>query len=333
MSETILPGTLWRESEFQGSLTGACGPNALAMCASWSRQQYVPTLDVYRAMRAERPPLCDANGVSNIGGLRSAATLIGLPLADTRWYAEPWPDWRDFFTRHLSAGRIILLEVANGQALVDSLSGKGENARNLRYHFIACAGRLGNGDWLCLDGDNFAAGNVHQVYPDSVLAAAQPCAALAIGSVVSMSYTKQTNGWYRDDGTGNSIGGGIHDFAAAHNLPPCIAGERTAPNGRDSYAVFGDPTRQRAEDTVVLWDAHNHGATSGWAGHLLMELESIRASQAKALTDAAAQVASLTKQLADAKAAQAAPATTPEATPAPSKADELVAAIKAAIAA
>lgn len=321
----ILPGTLWRESEFQGGLTGACGPNALSFCASWSRQRYTSTLDVYRAMRAERPPLCDANGVSTIGGLRTAATLIGLPLVDTRWYAEPWGDWRAWFSKHLSAGRIILLEVANGQALVDSISGKGENARNLKYHFIACAGRLSDGSWLCLDGDNFASGNVHQVYRDSVLGAARPCAALAIGALAKMSNPYEPvsgSDWMRDKRTGHTCGGGVYArYVVPHGYPLCTMTEHAAPGkwGKAGDTITGfssDPTGKQAQDDLIYWSAA-HGNVAAWDVHVAQEYEAI--------------IASLTKALDDAKAAThpSTPATPAE----PSKADELVAAIKAALAA
>jgi hypothetical protein len=102
----------------------------------------------------------------------------------------PETEWRTFCTRHVGKEAIVL-EVARGQLLVDSISGRGENARNLRYHFIVLLGWHPGGHcarvnhqlppgWWCSDGDNFARGNVLQFYPDCVLLAAVPCAALAI---------------------------------------------------------------------------------------------------------------------------------------------------------
>jgi hypothetical protein len=316
---TLLSGTLYRETEFVGGLTGACGPNALASCASWATQQRVTTLDVYRTMR-EPSALCDANGVSTIGGLHDATLRLGLPLLDTRWYAEPWSDWSSWLSFHVSRGRAILVELANGQALVDSVSGQGENARNLKYHFLAVLGRHDGGSsmigtvlpagWWCADGANVASGNVLQCYPDDVMAAAQPCAALAIGAqTVSNPYTvtKGPDGstWYQDSRTGKSVGGGIYaKYVAPHGFPICTAGEHDAPGDYgargDKIALFGDPHNQQAVDHVAYWERSTGNVTDGWDAHLVSTLEAV--------------VTSLTKQLADAKAAAGSSATTNQTT-------------------
>jgi hypothetical protein len=192
---TLLPGQLWRESEFvydhaaKRWLTGTCGPNALAMAESWASQSYSSTLEIYHRLRLT--DRCAVNGSATLSALALDTADAGYRV-DLLPYQEPMPEmeWRGFCMRH-SGREAIILEVARGQLLVDSISGQGENARNLCYHFIVMYGWHPGGHcgrmnrelppgWWCSDGDNFAKGNVLQFYPDSVLLAASPCAALAV---------------------------------------------------------------------------------------------------------------------------------------------------------
>jgi hypothetical protein len=195
LESTILPGRIWRESEFvfdpvaKRWLTGTCGPNAIAMAQSWADQRYHSTLEVYRRLRAA--DRCAANGAATLAHLAEDVAAAGYPL-EVLPYHEPVPEgeWRPFLARHV--GRLaVVLEVACGQALVDSISGTGENARNLRYHFVVVIGWHAGGHsarmnydlppgWWCSDGDSFAGGDVLQFYPDSLVLAARPCAALAL---------------------------------------------------------------------------------------------------------------------------------------------------------
>ncbi len=204
MSESILPGTIHRATEFVGSLTGACGPNALAMGQAWAEQWAdVGTIGVYADMRARG--LCEVSGASTLADLGAEAMALGLPLAGVRNYGEPWDDWRTFYAAHVGT-HYILMETANGQALTDSISGQGENAVNLHYHFIGVVGHHEGGyssragrdlpvGWWAVDGDNYVAGDVLQFYPDDVMAAAQPCGALALGAKVSMQMSGVPSGW------------------------------------------------------------------------------------------------------------------------------------------
>lgn len=99
MAESILPGALHRETEFVRGLTGACGPNALAMGSCWSQQGGAPdTAGVYSFMRAKG--LCEVSGACTIEQLHQAAQLVGFTLPEVRTYGEPWADWRSFFLRH-----------------------------------------------------------------------------------------------------------------------------------------------------------------------------------------------------------------------------------------
>jgi len=209
-SEIILPGRIHRESEFVGGLHGACGPNAASMAERWADQSALSTLDVYHRMRGKG--LCDANGVTTMSGLVADARAAGYRL-DVLDYREPMPVevWRDWFNTHVGQEALVF-ETANGQALRDLIGGKGENARNLHYHFLMVAGwhpggasRVAGGrtlpaGWWCCDGDNFALGDVLQFYDEATLAAARPVAAMAVYPRVRMGGTKVIPAGWTDDG-------------------------------------------------------------------------------------------------------------------------------------
>src|SRR5260221_12315788 len=129
------------------------------------------------------------------------------------------------------------METANRQALRDSISGQGENAVNLHYHFIGIVGHHDGGfstrggmdlppGWWAVDGDNYASGDVLQFYPDDVMAAAQPCGALAFGAKVSIQMAGIPAGW-------KDVGGVL-----------------VAPNGKNVQHAF----RQHILDAAV-WPA------------------------------------------------------------------------------
>src|SRR5260221_13781015 len=89
MSEVILPGAIHRATEFVNGLTGACGPNALAMGQAWAWQAVnVATYNVYLDMRNRG--LCEVRGASTLEALRQEAVGLGLPVVDDRGYGEPW---------------------------------------------------------------------------------------------------------------------------------------------------------------------------------------------------------------------------------------------------
>jgi hypothetical protein len=280
MAESILPGAIHRETEFVGNLTGACGPNALSMGVRWSTQAGQPaTYDVYTDMY--RRGLCAASGASTLDALHQEASNLGMPLTAYRGYGEPWPadgvsGWRAFYLAH-AGHSYILMETANGQALRDSISGQGENATNLHYHFIGIVGYHAGGfsvragrdlpvGWWAVDGDNFAAGDVLQYYPDAILAAAQPCGALAFAAKVSIPMAGVPGGWRDANGVltapnGGTVGHGfrqhILDAAAWPAALMPLTGEYGTP-ARQDFAlslVWG----QTAANEVVgpNWPALN----------------------------------------------------------------------------
>src|SRR5581483_11998504 len=122
MEEEIwLPGHVDRETEFQGGLHAACGPNAAAMAERWADQSRLGTLDVYHRMRAAGR--CDANGAATLSALAADARAAGYRV-ETLAFRQPMPEaeWRAFFEKHVGREAIVF-ETANGQALVDALSG------------------------------------------------------------------------------------------------------------------------------------------------------------------------------------------------------------------
>lgn len=309
MEEEIwLPGVIHRETEFVDGLTGACGPNAASMAERWADQSQLSTLDVYRRMRVAGR--ADENGTSTLAALVADARDAGYTL-DVLAYREPMPEaaWRQFFTRYVGQ-RAIVFEMANGQALRDELSGKGENARNLKYHFVMVTGWHPGGKsrqpqargrtlpagWWCCDGANFASGDVMQFYADGVLAAARPCGAMAVAPRVPLEEGGETmggvpTGW-SDDGT----------TLVAPNKVPVVKGFRArvltgpwdardwplaAEYGSDSIEpgnpAIGAGTRQDFRMTSLGW-TESRGVYRIWTGQDLRALS--------------AQVADLERQLA-----------------------------------
>ncbi|HEV2238347.1 MAG TPA: hypothetical protein VGR57_16925, partial [Ktedonobacterales bacterium] len=187
--DLLLPGRIWRQSEFVYGLTGDCGPDALAMAEGWASQQPVTPQTVYATyLRMRAHGLTDANGVSTLAELAAESQLDGATYTVLPYDAAlPAATWATFLAANLGQ-RAIIYQTANGQALVDAVSSLGENASNLQGHFLMLVGRhvhTGAGDPLptgfwAADGDNFAVGDVLQLYPDALVAASRPVGALAV---------------------------------------------------------------------------------------------------------------------------------------------------------
>lgn len=138
------------------------------------------------------------------------------------------------------------------------------------------------------------------------------------------------------------LGAGVRDWLGTHPQPASyetLLAERPVPGATDgsTMTVFGDTS----SDRVAFWDGKHQTVRLGeWDGHLLIGL-------LDDLTGANAEIANLRQQLATAQAALAkaesdlaaakantpAPAADPAPDPVTAKALELVAAIKAAVAA
>ena len=303
MAELVLTGTFHRESEFTGGLTGACGPNALSMAWSWAAQQTKTTIQVYQVMRTLG--LCDPNGVSNIGGLYSAAQALNLAIADYHGYVDSWPDWHDWFLGHLQAGHCVLYETSLGQALVDVISGKPENASHLQYHFLlvvghndgghsARAGRALPAGWWACDGDNFAAGNVLQFYAESVVAKSAPCAAIAFapgqskGGSSTMPFRFNADGTAVDTTTGARLGPGFAAYLRDNNVQQhCILGDTVIGGEGDTFACF--------DHGLILHWKNGDPVTDYLGGYVAVSLWQM-------LQSANVQIENLNKQIAALKA-------------------------------
>jgi hypothetical protein len=222
VGNTLLPGRIWRQSEFVHGLTGDCGPDALTMAMGWAVQQPVDGDTVYATyLRMRARGLADPNGVSTLADLAREAQLDSYPSRLLPYNsALPVATWTTFFATYVGREALVY-QTSNGQALVDAVSGLGENAANLQGHFLMLVGRhvhsgagdpLPTGFWAA-DGDNFAVGNVLQLYPDALVAASHPVGALALPARVAMPPAGQQV-------SGGGLGEGPHAVAivatAAH---------------------------------------------------------------------------------------------------------------------
>lgn len=320
MDATMLPGQIRRESEFVGGLTGACGPNALAMAGRWADQSQLSTLDVYRRMRAAGR--CDANGASTLAALAADAHDAGYGIAVLD-YREPMAAalWRGFLQQHVGREAVVI-ETANGQALRDALSGLGENAVNLHYHFVLVVGwhpgglatRVGRDlppGWWCADGDNRVVGDVLEFYPDDVVAAAQPCAAMAVAARLALPTGGGNSGGgavtiptgWRDDGTtltapnGHRVVLGLRAYVLAH---PGWAPENVPLQEEERRDVvewhnpgLGVGSRQLFLRTALRWNNAAEGVKEVDLGADLLAAEQHLATLATQVADLQAQVATL----------------------------------------
>lgn len=290
MADLLTPGIHPRESEFvydpdiRQWLNGTCGVTSCAMVEWAETGREIHTLDVYRIMRAHN--LCGVNGETASTDWLAYAHLRGLPVAEFHSYSVPWPDAQAFIQRH-AGGSAVIVETTNGQALVDMVSGKGENARNLQRHIIALWGtgvyRGVAGVWAS-DGDNFAVGNVLQFYSWQTIAAAALCAGLAItisGGQQHMAWTKNADGTATDD--------------KQHHVGAGFANEIFSQNWQGSDGLTGEEYYAQNQSFCAL----SNGSVLSWDGQSVHANEAAQTLVAiwTAEQSATTQVADLTNQL------------------------------------
>lgn len=268
----------WSESEFCGPYRGSCGPNAMAMGASWAYQSYQGTsaepATVRMVRRMQAANRCDANGVTN-GGKITAQFLADGFAVDRQASGSNFAAW---LAARLARPNVAVVELSNGQALRDSISGQSEDASNLQYHFIlACFYHTGGysphfgvslpAGFACSDGDNNAnnpiVGGVRtrriadhrlQFYPTSVLAAARPVDLIAIAPRVAL-------GGPTSNGGGNSMAG----------VPSGWSDDGTtlkAPNGVPVVFGFRNAVLHAGEagaEIPVPWEAMNYPLAAEYA--------------------------------------------------------------------
>jgi len=179
---------------------GTCGETAdnSALASALGHEPGIQA--VYNAARNAG---ADEGGASTFGENIAACNSFGAAVIEYSGFHNPW-DWatcEDFIRRRAGIDPIVP-ETSKGQALVDSISGQGENAVNLQFHYPAFLGYhaggasdfaggkvLPEGVWAA-DGCNFAGGNydangfnaadVLQFYPMSVVQAAALVGMLAL---------------------------------------------------------------------------------------------------------------------------------------------------------
>jgi len=262
-TELVCGGVRTSESEFQvlpsslsgTQLTAACGPNALAAAMRWADQSTTTpsTVAVYQAMRAQG--LGTVTGASTISALVATAKALHYTVIPR----NAGESVTAFLARQAVAGNAVVLEVAAGANLKDSLTGYGEDAGpDLQFHYITVWGTYSGGadvsfapgkalpaGYLCSDGDNDSQNlrsgvryhwplNQRMVYyPAGVLALAQPYDAFAVLPRVAIpgrqAMATIPSGW-TDDAT---------------------AGVLTAPNGQTVLHGFRDYVLNNG------WDAGN----------------------------------------------------------------------------
>ena len=165
-------------SEFFDGFTGTCTQTALAVClgiANGVDASQESMLDITTVMIGKK--LCAANGAATVAAVAQEARSRGYSI-DTEWDFGAMGDWHEKLKTNAGI-RPILLQVANGQALMDADTGARDEG-GLHYHAIAVVGYQDGSGYICADGDNPQVTDRFQVYNYATLASAQPCGLLII---------------------------------------------------------------------------------------------------------------------------------------------------------
>ena len=180
MTTIILPHA-GHITEFADGFNGTCTQTALEVCIAASTGR-APTTDdmvhITRDMIAKK--LCSPNGAATIAAITQEARDLGSVIQE-EWDFGGMKDWITLLRQNAGV-QPILLQVANGQALVDVETGARDEA-GLHYHAIAVVGKQDNG-YIVADSDNPQVTDRFQVYPLDTLKASQPCGLLMIGMKV-----------------------------------------------------------------------------------------------------------------------------------------------------
>lgn len=271
-------------SEFgPGEPTGRCGETMLeAMMAAHDGRKisHQNMTDLSNWMRDSGQVADRTSESTYMTNLSWAARQKGYPIA-TEWDYGQLGDWHQYLLDHAGV-EPIGLELNNGQALVDAVSGWAHDEAGLHGHYIMVRDKCPQG-YVCVDGDNpRCAQGYYVIYPYSVLAAAQPCALLAFSAPptqqeANVGWTQQANGWMKQDSTGFEIGKGLYDFAVSLGLAsqPLQMSERPYGGG---YSVAAFP------NDIIWWSPdgqphHDRG------GIILSQIFGQMDSQVKTLTD------------------------------------------------
>lgn len=136
---------LYNESEFNAG-TGACGPTILAGAGRWHNKLQTPFASMMLQSMLQMG-LCSPSGVTTMNKMRTAARTLHYPILERPAGVDPLTfAYRVFMgTPGYTPQGVVLLGIANGQALRDYLSTLGEDATNLENHFIGLVGYNGAG--------------------------------------------------------------------------------------------------------------------------------------------------------------------------------------------
>ena len=204
MAENILSTrAVYNESEFLAG-SGACGPTALAGADRWYHSIPTPTA-VQTKTLMQQAGLCTSTGVTTLPKMAQFAKSRGMPV-QLRPAGMGVLDYaaRSFLSQSNLKPGFVILEVTNGQAIRDYLTGAGEDAIGLQNHIFGLFG-YNSGGWcaflgftvpavfLAIDGDSNLVNNVvngvrvHRAinqtycyYTTAVLSAARPYDAFSI---------------------------------------------------------------------------------------------------------------------------------------------------------
>lgn len=184
MSDTLLPHAGHISEFYRDPLTGqewngTCTQTALEVClasldgrAPWQNHMCL----IARDMVAQK--LCAPNGASTLAAIAKEARALGYHTPVEWDFHQPLSeDWHDLLLAHAGIDP-ILLQVANGLALVDAETGSRDES-GLHYHAIAIVGKQIHG-YICADGDNPQVSSRFQIYTWADLAAAVPCGLLMV---------------------------------------------------------------------------------------------------------------------------------------------------------
>ena len=299
---------------------GDCGVRALASALTTSLGKPFDTAAVYLAMRGWHLLMADVPspnaGMTNAGQWLQAAKNYGATITAFRDYGgDVWADWAAFLSEHAGHSPTVLM-VARNYLIRDELSGLGQNANtdpndpaHSLYHIFTVYGRHDGGysaragrvlppGYWCADGCNFAGGNdrlhnfqaadVLQFYADETMAAAMPCAALALagrGSVITMgadvaaNFTVSADGQtYTDTRTKEELYKGAFDaLVKAGDTRPVISGTKllAGAGATTSRFIVGSLDTGTA---VYIGDGPPDSFTSGFPGNAVLHIESALAA-------------------------------------------------------
>lgn len=309
MSELVVPGIITAESEFQGGLTGACGPNAIASAARWVEQSNAAPTTISMNQQLQHV-VNSPNGVSTLEELESVMRNLHYKIV-----TRPTNQTAIGFVEQYGGHFPVVCFYTNAQALYDVITGDGMDANNLHGHFNTVFGKNSGGGpsphfggrivnlagFIVADGDNYRQNplvngvRVHRsintdmvyYYEGTMVQAGLADAFVVIGKETPVNQIPI--GWH-DDGTTltapNSVPvvRGFRQYILTHtwdgiNYP--LAAEYAVTSGsiEPGNPAMGPGTRQDFRLSSLGWTS-NRGVYVIWVGQDIRALE----SQVSALT-------------------------------------------------